>query len=168
MNSGGAFPQHHGISGITTKMKMTRTLTTAGWEGVGTLVRSVALIAATSLGIGDAQAHGFVGARFFPATLTTDDPFVADELSLPTFSTVRFSGEDGEPGGREYNVGVDLGKRITPNLAISLSGTFTSLDPDQGQAINGFHDAFTEAGRKRRELRMFHHAGQRSAEDLRG
>lgn len=99
-----------------------------------------AVIALTSLGTGNARAHGFVGARFFPATLTTDDPFVADELSLPTFSTIRFSGEDGEPGGREYNVGVDLGKRITPNLAISLSGTFTSLDPDQGQAINGFQN----------------------------
>ena len=31
-------------------------------------------------------AHGFAGKRFFPATLTTDDPFVADELSLPTIS----------------------------------------------------------------------------------
>jgi len=31
-----------------------------------------------------AQAHGLIGKRFFPATLATDDPFVADELSLPT------------------------------------------------------------------------------------
>src|SRR6476646_5026684 len=31
-------------------------------------------------------AHGFAGKRFFPATLATDDPFVADELSLPTLS----------------------------------------------------------------------------------
>src|SRR5262249_47204397 len=30
-----------------------------------------------------AFAHGFAGKRFFPATLATDDPFVADELSLP-------------------------------------------------------------------------------------
>jgi hypothetical protein len=37
-----------------------------------------------------AFSHGFAGSRFFPATLSTDDPFVADELSLPTdtlFST---------------------------------------------------------------------------------
>src|SRR5438045_6833731 len=33
-----------------------------------------------------ARAHGFAGSRFFPATLTTDDPFVNDELSLPTVS----------------------------------------------------------------------------------
>ena len=29
-----------------------------------------------------AYGHGFAGARFFPATLSTDDPFVADEFSL--------------------------------------------------------------------------------------
>ena len=33
-----------------------------------------------------ALAHGIVGDRFFPATLAVDDPFVADELSLPTFA----------------------------------------------------------------------------------
>ena len=31
-----------------------------------------------------AFAHGFAGDRFFPATILTDDPFVADEMSLPT------------------------------------------------------------------------------------
>jgi len=35
-----------------------------------------------------ASAHGFAGARFFPATFSTDDPFVNDELSLPTVSTI--------------------------------------------------------------------------------
>ena len=33
-----------------------------------------------------AFAHCFVGARFFPATLVIDDPCVADEMSLPTFT----------------------------------------------------------------------------------
>ena len=33
-----------------------------------------------------ALSHGIVGNRFFPATITTDDPFAADELSLPTVS----------------------------------------------------------------------------------
>ena len=28
-----------------------------------------------------AFAHGMAGQRFFPSTLTIDDPFVADELS---------------------------------------------------------------------------------------
>ena len=33
--------------------------------------------------INNALAHGFAGERFFPATILTDDPFVADEISLP-------------------------------------------------------------------------------------
>ena len=40
-----------------------------------------------------AFAHGFAGNRFFPATLATDDPFVADELSLPTFQAIRQPGD---------------------------------------------------------------------------
>ncbi len=35
-----------------------------------------------------AYGHGFAGARFFPATLSTDDPFVADEFSMPTISSI--------------------------------------------------------------------------------
>ena len=41
-----------------------------------------------------ASAHGVVGARFFPATIASDDPFAADELALPTLSTFRHL-EDG-------------------------------------------------------------------------
>jgi outer membrane receptor protein involved in Fe transport len=37
-------------------------------------------------------AHGFAGDRFFPATISTDDPFGASELSLPTFSEIRQPG----------------------------------------------------------------------------
>ena len=40
---------------------------------------AVTLISANSA----ALAHGFAGQRFFPATILTDDPFVADEMSLP-------------------------------------------------------------------------------------
>jgi hypothetical protein len=35
---------------------------------------AVTLVSASS----DALAHGFAGDRFFPATILTDDPFVAD------------------------------------------------------------------------------------------
>lgn len=33
-----------------------------------------------------AYAHGIAGNRFFPGTLTFDDPAVADEAILPNFS----------------------------------------------------------------------------------
>jgi hypothetical protein len=79
--------------------------------------------------------HGFAGARFFPATLSTDDPFVADELSLPTVSTIR-TPEDG--GARETDISVDISKRITPDFAIEIGDTFTALNPHDGSATNGF------------------------------
>jgi hypothetical protein len=34
-----------------------------------------------------ATAHGIAGNRFFPGTLTFDDPAVADEAIVPNFST---------------------------------------------------------------------------------
>jgi len=65
-------------------------------------------------------AHGFAGARFFPATLSSDDPFVADELSLPTVSTIR-TPDDG--GTRQTDISVDIAKRITPQLGIEIGET---------------------------------------------
>jgi len=84
---------------------------------------------------GQAYGHGFAGARFFPATLSTDDPFVSDELSLPTVSTIRTP--DGG-GTRETDISVDISKRITPDFAIEIGDTFTALNPQDGRAANGF------------------------------
>jgi len=82
-----------------------------------------------------AYGHGFAGARFFPATLSTDDPFVSDELSLPTVSTIR-APDNG--GTRETDISMDLSKRITPEFAIEIGDTFTALNPHDGPAVNGF------------------------------
>src|ERR1043166_3636706 len=79
-----------------------------------------------------ASGHGFAGARFFPATLSTDDPFVSDELSLPTVSTIK------TPDGRETEIAGDLAKRITPNLGIELGEGFLDLDPKGEQQTSGF------------------------------
>jgi hypothetical protein len=84
-----------------------------------------------------ACAHGFAGARFFPATLSTDDPFVADELSLPTASTIR-TPEDG--GSRETDISMEISKRITPEFAIEIGDTFAALNPHEGRATNGFNN----------------------------
>jgi len=84
---------------------------------------------------GWAYGHGFAGARFFPATLSTDDPFVADELSLPTVSTIR-TPDDG--GTRQTDISVDIAKRITPQFAIEIGETLTALNPHEGRAVNGF------------------------------
>ena len=53
----------------------------------------------------DAFAHCFVGARFFPATLVTDDPCVADEMSIPT---VAWSKTPDVPPATQWDIGVDF------------------------------------------------------------
>ena len=82
-----------------------------------------------------AGAHGFAGARFFPATLTTDDPFVADEASLPTLQT--FHTPD-IGGTREFDVSVDLAKRITPYLDFEIGIDQVNLFPRAGHDKTGF------------------------------
>src|SRR4051795_10372429 len=82
-----------------------------------------------------AAAHGFAGARFFPATLATDDPFVADELSLPTVSTIRTP--DGGGTG-ESDISVEIAKRITPQFGIEIGESFTLLNPHEEHSLSGF------------------------------
>src|ERR1700724_1489910 len=83
--------------------------------------RTVALaLLLTALPFTQAFAHCFVGARFLPATLNTDDPCVADEMSLPTISWSRTADM---PPATEWDVGSDFSKRITADFGVSLSET---------------------------------------------
>jgi len=82
----------------------------------------------------EATAHGTAGARFFPGTILTDDPFVADELSLPTVSR---SPKDPD-GARETGIDWDLAKRITPDLGFSIGQGWKYLKPGGGPGITGF------------------------------
>ena len=63
-----------------------------------------------------ALAHGLAGERFFPATILTDDPFVADEISLPQVSL-----QPPAPDVSQLtNIEIDLSKRITPDTGIVI------------------------------------------------
>jgi hypothetical protein len=62
-------------------------------------------------------AHGFAGNRFFPATLAIDDPFVADELSLPTFQAIR---QPGDQPTKTFDLSADLALKLTPNFGIEI------------------------------------------------
>ena len=90
-------------------------------------------VAALLLHSGVAGAHGYAGARFFPATILTDDPFVADELSLPTVSR---SPTDPD---RVQEIGIDwdIAKRITPNFGISLGQGWKHLQVSGGPRASG-------------------------------
>jgi len=102
---------------------------------VSVSLMTVALLISTALPAG---AHGLIGQRFFPATLTIDDPFVADELSLPTVSFMRFHSSDEGPGFRQWDISGELSKRLSPDLGFSLAGTYTILDPAQSSTQSGF------------------------------
>lgn len=89
-----------------------------------------------------AYAHGFAGKRFFPATLATDDPFVADELSLPTISSRRTGGD---PSTLEQSISVDVSKRITTDFGIGFGASYLRQRPDGGLTVNGFDNAAASA-----------------------
>jgi hypothetical protein len=54
------------------------------------------------------SAHGVSGKRFFPATIIVEDPFVADELSVPTVSYLKNGDEN-----QEVDFEIEASKRIT-------------------------------------------------------
>ena len=85
-----------------------------------------------------AEAHGLVGKRFFPATLATEDPFVADELSFPTVSYIKRRGDDEHPATRETEISAEFAKRLSPNFGVSVGGAFRLLDPESGKSVTGF------------------------------
>jgi hypothetical protein len=100
----------------------------------------VAIVTALALLAWDdeAVAHGFVGERFFPATLATDDPFVADELSAPTVSTRKMPAEGDEPITRETAYSFEFSKRITPDLGLSVEDSYQVRTPADARKTSGW------------------------------
>src|SRR5438105_11459137 len=88
-----------------------------------------------------AAAHGFSGQRFFPATILTDDPFVADEMSLPQISV----NPPGPDGARETDYQIDLSKRITPDTDVIISDRWQHLQPVGMPSVAGLGPLLTGA-----------------------
>ncbi len=82
-------------------------------------------------------AHGTAGKRFFPTTLTIEDPFVSDELSF-LVDYIKEPGEVVDSPTKVMAISGDYSKRITPSLGLSIGGEFRHLDPDEGKTENGF------------------------------
>jgi len=93
------------------------------------------LLAAWATPVG---AHGIVGQRFFPATLSIEDPFVADELSLPTAGFTRQRRTAEEPSTLETEFSTELSKRLSTNLGLSLGAAVIMEAPRGGPTIAGF------------------------------
>ncbi len=67
-----------------------------------------------------AHAHGYAGDHMFISTLLIDDPNVADEASLPTFSFLP-QPTDGGPAANQYGLEFELDKRITENFGFAIN-----------------------------------------------
>src|ERR1700744_1729886 len=94
----------------------------------------------TLLSFSYASAHCYVGARFFPATLATDDPCVADEMSLPTVSWFK-TGDT--PPASEVDISVDISKRITEDFGISIGDTWSQVRQPGSPTLAGFSNLET-------------------------
>src|SRR4029077_14933757 len=68
------------------------------------------------------------------------DPFVADELSLPTVLHIRNRGGEDSPTTLQTDLSGELSKRLSPDLGVSFGGTYTLLHPDDAPSTSGFNN----------------------------
>ena len=106
-----------------------------------------------------AEAHGIAGNRFFPGTLTFDDPAVADEAIVPNFASSKHLGEGGDVVDNRFSwsffrlltktlgVGIDSGW-IHRNWGVSQrSGFDTTNLTIKGEVYrNDLHETLVAAG----------------------
>jgi len=83
-------------------------------------------------------AQDVVGRRLFSDQLVISEPFVEDELSLPSILHIRRPATSGEAGALVTQFGAELKKRLTSNLEGSVSGGLTLLQGDGETSRAGF------------------------------
>jgi hypothetical protein len=94
-------------------------------------------LAIAMTGVGPVHAHGQVGDREFPATLTIDDPAVKDEASVPTFIY------SGDSSGDETDLNFDVDKRIIESFGFGIQEGYTVLNPAGDKSRFGWQDLTT-------------------------
>ena len=83
------------------------------------------------------QAHGPIGKCFLPATLATDDPFVADELSLPTIAHIKTPASADSPATKETDISAEVSKRLSPTFRRHLQDPRSGRRDPQGIRQSG-------------------------------
>jgi hypothetical protein len=69
-----------------------------------------------------AYAHGIAGNRFFPGTLTFDDPAVADEAVLPNFSSLNHP--DGGSNVTDNRINWSFTRLLTPTVGVVVDNSW--------------------------------------------
>ncbi len=83
------------------------------------------------------EAHGFEGDRFFPPTITLDDPFAADDLAVTVSSfnnPANFSGGNTLSKTRQINLTTEFDKEIFPKFAIGIAKSYQNFQPDSNDS----------------------------------
>ncbi|HUB24229.1 MAG TPA: hypothetical protein VL992_02290 [Tepidisphaeraceae bacterium] len=104
-----------------------------------TAAAAVVAMACASVALG----HGFVGDRFFPPTIATDDPFAVDELTGPVVSEFK---QPGTPAVWETDTDFEFDKEILPHFMLGLNDD-SIYDKPSGQPGAGGWDNFTVIGK---------------------
>lgn len=86
------------------------------------------------------SAQEVVGRRLFSDQLVISEPFVEDEVSLPSVLFMRRGRTDGQRPARLTKIEGEVKKRITRDFELSLSGGLTQLDEGRGQSTTGFEN----------------------------
>src|SRR5262245_31421818 len=73
-------------------------------------------------GIHSAHAHGIAGNRFFPGTLSFDDPAVADEAIVPNFASFKRSGDAGNIVDNRFDWA--FFRLLTPTLGVGVDSAW--------------------------------------------
>jgi len=99
----------------------------------------VGLAAGTLASTHDVYAHGFAGEHMFISTLLIDDPNVADEASLPTFSYLPQATDGGAAPGL-YSLAFEFDKRITETFGFAINDGYNWLTRPGAKTANGWNN----------------------------
>ena len=86
------------------------------------MLRGLIVTLALLSGVQSAHAHGIAGNRFFPGTLSFDDPAVADEAIVPNFSSFKRPNEGGNVVDNRFDWA--FFRLLTPTLEVGIDGAW--------------------------------------------
>jgi hypothetical protein len=85
-----------------------------------------------------AQAHGIAGNRFFPGTMTFDDPAVADEFLVLPFGLSHPIDSSGGPNVLDSAVSWSFARLLTSDMSIGVNGGWINRTGSGFPAQSGF------------------------------
>jgi hypothetical protein len=97
-------------------------------KGIGVAARLLAVAVVMLGGIHCAKPHGIAGNRFFPGTLTFDDPAVADEAIVPFYSGSKHPAEVGDGDVADDVFNWSFIRLLTPKLQVGVDSGWVHRD----------------------------------------